>query len=195
MYNVMKAENITYFNKKKEKIVENFSIDLKSEEIVEIYGEIGTGKTAVLEILHGMLKADKGKLEKKGKSVMVFKDIVIYQDLTVDENFEFFREVSRADIKKADSIMKSIGIDDFRKKRVDEIPEGIKRVVQIGCAMLGEFNIMFMDEPFSAMDTKYQRVVEEKLKEMKLCGKTVVYTTNNSNQKSYYDRRVVMKSR
>ena len=91
--------------------------------------------------------------------------------------------------------MKSIGIDDFRKKRVDEIPEGIKRVVQIGCAMLGEFNIMFMDEPFSAMDTKYQRVVEDKLKEMKLCGKTVVYTTNNSNQKSYYDRRVVMKSR
>jgi hypothetical protein len=58
-----------------------------------------------------MLKADKGKVEKKGKSAMVFKDIVIYQDLTVSENFEFFREISRTDAKKVDSIMKSIGID------------------------------------------------------------------------------------
>lgn len=195
MYNVIKAENITYLNKKKEKIVENFNIDLKSEEIVEIYGEIGTGKTAVLEILHGMLKADKGKVEKNGKSAMVFKDIVIYQDLTVSENFEFFRKISRTEAKKVESIINSMGIEAFRNKRVEEIPEGIKRVVQIGCAMLGEFNIILMDEPFSAMDTKYQRVVEEKLKEMKLCGKTVVYTTNNSNQKSYYDRRLVLKSR
>lgn len=195
MYNVMKAENIIYFNKKKEKIVNNFSIDLKSEEIVEIYGEIGTGKTVVLEIMHGMLRPAKGKVEKNGKSVMVFKDIVIYQDLTVKENFEFFGEISRAGEKKVESIIKSLGIEQFKEKKVDEIPEGIKKVVQIGCAMLGEFNIMLMDEPFSGIDIRYQKILEEKLKEMKICGKTVVYTTNSSNQKSYYDRKVVLKSR
>lgn len=193
MFKVLCLKDITYLNKKKKVIIDKFSIDINSEEIVEIYGEMLTGKTALLEIMHGVVKSDKGSIEKNGKTAMVFKDIVIYQDLTVMENFEFFREINGADIKKVEKIVETLGLVNWKNERTGTFPEGLKRVVQAGCAMISDFNILLLDEPFLDLDTTYQKKLEDKMKELKTEGKSIIYTTNNNSQSSYCDRRVNLK--
>lgn len=195
MYKVMTLKEIYCSNKKKEKIVENLNIHLNSEEIVEIYGGINSGKTVLLEIMHGIVKPDRGVIDKNCKTAMVFKDIIIYQDMSVEENFEFFGEISLSDVKKREMLIETLGLGKFRKRRVGTLPEGLKRVTQIGCAIQGEFNLVLMDEPLLALDNCYQKIVEDKMKELKKNGKTVVYTTGNSNLTSYYDRKISLNKR
>lgn len=123
MYKVMTLKEIYCSNKKKEKIVENLNIHLNSEEIVEIYGGINSGKTVLLEIMHGIVKPDRGVIDKNCKTSMVFKDIIIYQDMSVEENFEFFGEISLSDVKKREMLIETLGLGKFRKRRVGTLPE------------------------------------------------------------------------
>ena len=170
-------------------------MDVNSQEIVEIFGEAGSGKKALLETIHGMRKVNKGVIEKQGKSVLVCREIIIYGDLTVGENIEFFREINRTDKKRSEEIFELMGIKEWKDEIVNTVPRAVQFAVQIACSIIGEFNLLLMDEPFAMLDEKYKNIVENMIKKIKKDGKTVIYTANTKSKEGRYKRQLYRRNR
>ncbi|MBI5192841.1 MAG: nitrate/sulfonate/bicarbonate ABC transporter ATP-binding protein [Nitrospirae bacterium] len=191
-------------------VLEDINIKVEEGEIVSILGPTGAGKSSLLRILAGLAKPSEGDvlyhgvpLEKTKPNVaMVFQNFAIFPWLTVLENVEVglkakgvARDIAREKSVKAIDL---VGLDGFEEAYPRELSGGMKQRVGLARALAVEPEILFMDEPFSALDVLTadnlrNEIIDLWLKK-KMPIKSIIIITHNIEEAVFLsDRAIVMR--
>ena len=174
--------------------VNNLSLKIKKGEIYGLLGPNGAGKSTTIGIICGLLKVTSGKVSildvdvtkrMKGQNKKIGyvpQDISVYLELTAYENLKFFGQIYGLRGKKLeeriDFALEFTGLSDVRKKVANEFSGGMKRRLNIACAILHKPEIVIMDEPTVGIDPQSRNSILEAVKKLNESGVTVIYTTH-----------------
>ena len=171
--------NISHaFNK--EKILNNFSMKLEPGEVVSLLGPSGCGKTTLLKLASGIEKLQEGQIKLNNQIVSssnihvnsekrsvgyVFQDCALFPHLTISQNIFF--GMNSANIKKQkhkiETLMKEINISSLAEKYPHELSGGQQQQVALVRAMASDPQIIFLDEPYSNLDSRLKEKVRDQM--------------------------------
>ncbi len=163
-------------------VLRNFSMHIKMGEQYYISGDSGCGKTTLLRIIMGLEQVDTGEVyrEKQNKFAVVFQEDRLIEELDVWTNLAISSNRSSADIQ---SYLNLFGLAGFERASVDTLSGGMKRRVAILRALLSDFDILLLDEPFKGLDDERKSVIIEEMKRCLKC-RTVILVTHTKEEAS-----------
>ncbi|HUO16237.1 MAG TPA: ABC transporter ATP-binding protein [Verrucomicrobiae bacterium] len=173
--------------------VDQLTFDVRHGEIFGLVGPDGAGKTTTLRMLAGVLGADGGSVTMEGGDVLrdperaknalsyMPQRFGLYEDLTVDENIEFYADlfgVKRA-IREQQSVklLAAAGMGEFRKRLAGKLSGGMKQKLGLACALIHTPKVILLDEPTTGVDPVSRRDFWKILYELALEGVTIVTST------------------
>jgi ABC-type multidrug transport system ATPase subunit len=189
-------------NYKKNEALKDISFDVKNGEIFGIIGPDGAGKTTLFRILTTLILADGGTALVDGFDVVKdYKEIrnrvgympgrfSLYQDLTVEENLNFFATVFNTTIEENYELIKDIyiQIEPFKKRRAGKLSGGMKQKLALSCALIHKPSVLFLDEPTTGVDPVSRKEFWGMLKKLKNQGITILVSTPYMDEASLCDR-------
>lgn len=171
--------------------VNGISFSVKKGEIFGLVGPNGAGKSTTINMITGLLVPDSGKITfEEGKSFkkwrenigLVPQDLAIYPDLSAEENVTFFAGLygfKGAKLKeKVAEALNVVGLSDQGKKHADKFSGGMKRRLNIACAIAHNPKLIIMDEPTVGIDPQSRNYILEGIKSLRDAGTTVIYTSH-----------------
>lgn len=174
--------------------VDNISLTIEEGEIYGLLGPNGAGKSTTINILCGLLAMDKGIIEILGKDIeknstyakqnigVVPQDIAIYEDLTAYENVKFFASLyglKGSELKeKVEEALRFVGLLDKKKEYPKSFSGGMKRRLNIACAIAHRPKLIIMDEPTVGIDPQSRNHILQSVKKLNSLGCTIIYTTH-----------------
>lgn len=177
----------------KEKIlaVDNVSFSVNRGEVFGLIGPDGAGKTSIFRMLTTLLLPDGGSATVDGFDIVKdYKEIrntvgympgkfSLYQDLTVEENLNFFATVFGTSIKENYALIKDIyiQIEPFKNRRAGKLSGGMKQKLALCCALIHKPTVLFLDEPTTGVDPVSRKEFWEMLKRLKAEGITIIVST------------------
>jgi ABC-2 type transport system ATP-binding protein len=199
------VDNITQNYRTKKTVVEalkgiSFSVD--KGEIFGIIGPDGAGKTSLFRILTTLLLAESGTASVDGFDVVKdYKQIrnrigympgkfSLYQDLSVQENLEFFATIFNTSIEQNYDLIKEIyqQIEPFKTRKAGALSGGMKQKLALCCALIHKPSVLFLDEPTTGVDAVSRKEFWEMLHRLKLQGITILVSTAYMDEASLCDR-------
>ena len=192
----------------KKKILKNISLEVRSGEILALLGESGCGKSSLLKAMLGLYPLSKGKIFFQGKEIqnlpshkrrisVVFQDLRLFPHLNVGENVGFsleLQKVPKAERKKrVEELLKLVQLEGYSERRIDSLSGGQMQRVAIARALAMNENILFLDEPFSALDPNLRREMGDFLLELqKKENLTVVLVTHDQEEALRLAHRIAL---
>jgi len=174
--------------------VDNISLEIDEGEIFGLLGPNGAGKSTVINILCGLLSQNGGKVEILGRDIkkdlisakknigIVPQDIAIYDDLTASENIKFFAGLyglSGSLLKeRAEETLDFVGLADKAKSRPSDFSGGMKRRLNIACAIAHRPKLIIMDEPTVGIDPQSRNHILQSVRKLNVMGSTIIYTSH-----------------
>ncbi len=182
--------------------VNNISFDVNEGELFGLIGPDGAGKTTIFRILTTLLFADKGTaivadfdVVKDYKSIRNHVGYMpgkfsLYQDLTVEENLEFFATIFGTTIEKNYDLIKDIyiQIEPFKNRRAGKLSGGMKQKLALCCALIHKPKVLFLDEPTTGVDPVSRKEFWEMLKRLQQKGITILVSTPYMDEAALCDR-------
>lgn len=161
-------------------VLENFSHNFTEGKVTAIVGKSGCGKTTLLNILMGLVKPDSGEVTGKGKISAVFQENRLCDNLTVSANIRLVtgKNISKERISEELSAM---GLDGCENQPANSLSGGMKRRVALIRALLAEYDVLFLDEPFKGLDFSTKEIVINRC-QMMFRGKTVILVTHDTSE-------------
>lgn len=149
-----------------------------------IMGKSGIGKTTLLAVLMGLVKADEGAVtEMEHKKISaIFQENRLFENLDAVTNIRITTGKSDAEIER---FLQKMELKDIIGKPVSEYSGGMKRRVAIARALLAEYDILFMDEPLQGLDACTKEKVALMIKEQ-TNGKTVLFVTHEEKEAEFF---------
>jgi ABC-2 type transport system ATP-binding protein len=188
--------------------VDRVSINVRRGEIFGFLGPNGAGKSTTIRILCGLLAPTSGRAVVGGYDVAKNPEEVrqnigymsqrfsLYDDLTVEENIEFFGGVygvtGRRLAERRDYVVKMAGLEDRRTSMTRLLSGGWKQRLALGCAILHEPPILFLDEPTSGVDPIARGSFWDLIYQLSAAGHTVFVTTHYMDEAEYCHRLALM---
>ena len=195
---------IKTYSSKKDVItaVDDVSFSVKEGELFGLIGPDGSGKTSIFRILTTVLLADKGNATVVGYDVVKdFKEIrkivgympgrfSLYQDLTVEENLNFFATIFNTTIEENYDLIADIykQLEPFKTRRAGKLSGGMKQKLALSCALIHKPKVLFLDEPTTGVDPVSRKEFWEMLKRLKLQGITILVSTPYMDEAKLCDR-------
>lgn len=188
--------------------VDGVSFEVARGEIFGFLGPNGAGKTTAIKMLTGLLVPTSGSGTVAGHDIMTESEAIkrsigymsqlfsLYADLTVEENIGFFAglygvERSRR-AERRDWVLKMAGLAEHRTRLTGELPLGWKQRLALGCAVLHEPPLLFLDEPTSGVDPISRRQFWDLIYDLAERGTTVFVTTHYMEEAEYCHRLALM---
>jgi len=205
-----KNVNKTFFTKDKKEtraldVVQDFNFDVYENEFVVLFGPAECGKTTIMNILAGLDTATSGEVTQNGEPVtgphpkrgVVYQSLAIFPWLTVMGNVEFgpkARGIPKATRReKAQYLIDLVRLSGFERAFPNQLSGGMRQRVGIARAYCNEPELLFMDEPFGALDAQTRYMMEEEISRIHTAEKrTVVFVTNNIEEAIYLADRIVL---
>jgi len=165
-----------------QQVLDNVSMTFKSGNITCVMGASGIGKTTLAYIMMGLMKADSGEIT----GLQDRKISAVFQEDRLIEHWDAVKNimlVCRRDITK-DIIHKNLnetGLTDHENKPVSSLSGGMRRRVVIVRALLSDYDVLIMDEPFKGLDFELKRQVIDYVRKMTK-GKTVIIITHDKDE-------------
>lgn len=188
----IKIENISKtYNKGKVQALQNISFEVQKGELFGLIGPDGAGKTTLFRILTTLLLADKGVATIMGKDVVRDYKYIrnnvgympgrfsLYQDLTIEENLNFFATIFGTTIEENYDLVKDIyvQIEPFKNRRAGKLSGGMKQKLALSCALIHKPEVLFLDEPTTGVDAVSRKEFWEMLKNLQQKGITILVST------------------
>jgi ABC-type multidrug transport system ATPase subunit len=159
----------------------DLSFQVEAGQIYGIIGPDGAGKTSLFRILTTLLLADKGTASVDGFDVVKdYKEIrrrigympgrfSLYQDLSVEENLQFFASVFNTTIRENYHLIKDIyvQIEPFKDRKAGKLSGGMKQKLALCCALIHKPSVLFLDEPTTGVDPVSRKEFWEMLRKLK----------------------------
>lgn len=186
----------------KVKAVDDISFEVKPGELFGLIGPDGAGKTTLFRILTTLLIQDKGNATVAGFDVLKqYKDIrnhvgympgrfSLYQDLTVEENLNFFATIFGTTIAENYDLIKDIyiQIEPFKDRRAGKLSGGMKQKLALCCALIHKPKVLFLDEPTTGVDPVSRKEFWEMLKRLQQKDITILVSTPYMDEAELCDR-------
>ena len=184
------------------KAVDDISFAVKPGELFGLIGPDGAGKTTLFRILTTLLIQDKGNATVAGFDVLKqYKDIrnhvgympgrfSLYQDLTVEENLNFFATIFGTTIAENYDLIKDIyvQIEPFKDRRAGKLSGGMKQKLALCCALIHKPKVLFLDEPTTGVDPVSRKEFWEMLKRLQQKDITILVSTPYMDEAELCDR-------
>jgi ABC-2 type transport system ATP-binding protein len=174
--------------------LDGFSFHVNQHEVTGLLGPNGAGKTTCISILCGLVKPDSGSAFISGKDCikdiasirsvigMVPQQIALFGNLTASENFRYIGRLYGLpeDVinKRSKNLLLRLGLDSHADKRINAYSGGMKRRANIIASLLHEPELLILDEPTAGVDVQSRAMILDFLKEYRLQGKTILYTSH-----------------
>ena len=174
--------------------VNRISFEVKKGQIFGFLGPNGAGKSTTIRMLCGILAPTSGKGNVGGFDINNEQELIkqnigymsqkfsLYEDLTVEENIDFYSGIYKVPKQyrkeREERIIKMAGIEQFRSSLTATLSGGWKQRLALGCAIIHEPKIIFLDEPTSGVDPIARNNFWKLIKEMAAEGVTVFVTTH-----------------
>lgn len=188
--------------------VSGVSFAIEMGTIFGLVGSDGAGKTTLLRMMATMIKPSKGRILLKGLDVvsdrMKVKELVgympqrfgLYEDLTVDENMDFFLDVYKISgverAKRRDRYLGFSNLTPFVDRLARDLSGGMKQKLGLACVLVHQPKILILDEPTNGVDPVSRQEFWEILTEMKRNGMTIVISTAYLDEGEKCDRLALM---
>ena len=199
------VQNLTKtYGKAKNKVlaVDDVSFEVNTGEIFGLIGPDGAGKTSIFRMLTTVLLPDAGSASIESLDMVKdYKEIrkilgympgrfSLYQDLTIEENLEFFASVFNTTIAENYDLIKDIyiQIEPFKDRRAGKLSGGMKQKLALCCALIHKPKVLFLDEPTTGVDPVSRKEFWEMLQRLKLQGITMVVATPYMDEAAMCDR-------
>lgn len=199
----IKIQNITKtYEKGTIKALDNVSLTINAGELFGLIGADGAGKTTLFRVLTTLLIPDSGTARVSGFDVVKdFNEIrkivgympgkfSLYQDLSIEENLNFFATVFETTVEANYDIIREIyvQIEPFKKRLAGKLSGGMKQKLALCCALIHEPKVLFLDEPTTGVDPVSRKEFWEMLGRLKQRGITIVVSTPYMDEAKLCDR-------
>ena len=206
----MNNVSIQHISKKYASIeaLQDISLEIQPGELFGLIGPDGAGKTTLFRILTTLLLADSGSASVCGLDVV--KDLreirkrvgympgrfSLYQDLTVEENLQFFATVFNTTIEENYDLVRDIyvQIEPFKHRRAGKLSGGMKQKLALSCALIHRPDVLFLDEPTTGVDPVSRVEFWDMLDRLKKQGITILVSTPYMDEASRCDRIALMRA-
>ena len=182
--------------------LKDISLEIKEGELFGLIGPDGAGKTTLFRILTTLLIADEGEATVVDYDVVAdYKSIrnsvgympgkfSLYQDLTIEENLEFFATIFGTTVEANYDLIKEIyvQIEPFKKRRAGQLSGGMKQKLALCCALIHKPKVLFLDEPTTGVDPVSRKEFWEMLKRLQQKGITILVSTPYMDEAALCDR-------
>jgi len=186
--------------------LKDVSFTVGKGELFGIIGPDGAGKTTLFRILTTLMLADSGKATVGGLDVVRDMKKIrqrvgympgrfsLYQDLSVEENRNFFATIFNTSIEENYDLVKDIyvQIEPFRKRRAGKLSGGMKQKLALCCALIHRPEVLFLDEPTTGVDAVSRKEFWEMLRRLRAEGITILVSTPYMDEASLCDRVALM---
>jgi len=169
--------------------VDGLDLEVRRGECFGLLGPNGAGKTTTLEILEGLLPATAGEVEVLGERWgrdagalrarigITLQETRLPDKLTVEEIIRLFRSFFPSGRGVADAI-RLVGLEEKRGTWSERLSGGQRQRLAVACALVGDPELLFLDEPTTGLDPQSRRSLWEVVEDLKAEGKTVLLTTH-----------------
>jgi len=188
--------------------VNQVNFEVRGGEIFGFLGPNGAGKSTTIRMLCGIYTPTSGKGTVGGFDIVkeqrkikqhigyMSQKFSLYDDLTVEENIDFYSRIyniprSERERRK-DETIRLAGIEEFRRRLTRTLSGGWKQRLALGCAILHQPGIIFLDEPTSGVDPITRLNFWNIIKDMAACGRTIFVTTHYMDEAENCDRLVMI---
>lgn len=204
---IIKAHNLTKtYNKGKTLALDNVSLQIDSAEIFGLIGPDGAGKTTLFRILTSLIIADSGnaivhdldvvKQYRELRKIIGYMPgrFSLYQDLTVEENLQFFATLFNTSIKENYSLIEDIYVqlEPFKNRRAGKLSGGMKQKLALCCALIHKPKVLFLDEPTTGVDPVSRKEFWEMLKRLQQQEITILVSTPYMDEALLCDKIALM---
>lgn len=189
-------------------VVKELSFKVNEGEILCFLGPNGAGKSTTINILSGILGYDSGEIDYKGRNVkrclnkfkrhlgVVPQDLAIYEDLSAEQNVKFFASLyglrGKELEEKVSKALEFVGLLERRKDKAKTFSGGMKRRLNIACAIAHEPEILIMDEPTVGIDPQSRNHILSSIKKLRNHGMTIIYTTHYMEEVEEISTRILI---
>jgi len=187
--------------------VRSIDLDIHDGELFTVVGPSGSGKTTLLRMLAGMEQPSSGDILLRGRRIneipanrrptcMVFQSLALFPHRTVGQNIEFSLKMKGVDIaerrRRCEQLMAQLRLPaDYYAKNVTRCSGGERQRVALARALAFDPDVLFFDEPLSAIDYKLRKTLEKELKDIhRETGRTFVYITHSLEEAMVLSDRI-----
>ena len=202
MADVVLNNIVKTYNKGEVKAVNDVSFEVSKGELFGLIGADGAGKTSIFRILTTLLLPDSGTASVNGFDVVkdykaIRKNVgympgkfSLYQDLSVEENLNFFATVFNTTVAENYDLVKDIYVqlEPFKNRRAGKLSGGMKQKLALCCALIHRPTVLFLDEPTTGVDVVSRKEFWEMLKGLKQQGITILVSTPYMDEATLCER-------
>lgn len=184
------------------KALDDINLEISEGEIYGLIGPDGAGKTSLFRVLTTLTLADSGTASVNGRDVVAdYQDIrrtigympghfALYQDLSVEENLNFYATVFGTTVEANYDTIKDIysQIEMFKTRKARALSGGMKQKLALCCALVHKPEVLFLDEPTTGVDAVSRKEFWVMLKRIKESGVTILVSTPYMDEASLCDR-------
>jgi len=183
--------------------VDGLDLEIAAGECFGLLGPNGAGKTTTIEICEGLLERDAGDVELLGMTWernadalrerlgIQLQDTQLSEKLTVTETLQLFRSFYDRGREVSD-VIDLVQLDEKKGARVGTLSGGQKQRLAIACAMVGDPELLFLDEPTTGLDPQSRRQLWGLIEEFKSTGRTILLTTHYMDEAEKLCNRVAI---
>ncbi len=173
-------------------VLRGASFAIQPGKMIGLVGENGSGKSVLMKIIVGLMKADEGNVEAFGRLGYCPQEPLLYDKLTSDETFRLFAHAYGLDgvyaLERAEHFYDLLNFGQFRGELIENLSGGTRQKLNLAIALMHEPQVLLLDEPYSGFDwDTYQRFwqLADSLRDS---GATIVIVSHFIEERSHFDR-------
>lgn len=179
-------------------VFEDFNLDIKSGEIIQVEGETGKGKTTLKRCISGLEEYEKGEIKVSGDIAHVFQDERVLPWLNVKKNILLSLRlknegVNQGNLDQMYALAQRLGVESHIDKKVNQVSGGQLQRLLLIRALITDPDLLLLDEPFNSLDSSTRsQIYSEVIKICKNKGISVLVASHNKDLDSFVDRKITL---
>lgn len=159
------------------RVLKGLNFQIAPGEIFALLGVNGAGKTTALECMEGLRNYEEGTITVKGKMGIQLQSSSLPAHIRPMEAITLFAKWNRVSADR--ELIQALGMEEIRKKQYMQLSTGQKRRLHLALALLGNPDIVFLDEPTAGLDVEGRLSLHEQIRRLKSQGKTIVLASHD----------------